>query len=768
MRSLLSLALLFLISAAACQLQAAVIGKNHVIHCREKATVMEEYAAETLQQYIERSTGMKLKITTKLSSPAIRIAYDSKLKREEHLVKALPNGDLLISGGFPSGVIYGAFEFIEKIMGCRFLAPDAEYVPRLKKITFADDLTLQGVPFFLRRGLAYGSGVWHHQMDFLTKLRLSGMWIKGTYVDPYRFGTTGIGHAFHKISKNFPKDKPEYFSLNNEGKRLRSVNGAGPGQICLTHPEVRKIFAQSIVKYIDAGDKWTASLPENKRQVRHWVYSVGKNDNQDDCVCPGCLKLLAKYKGNHAGVFMDFVSDIARRAGKLRKHVLFHFLAYTTDELPVPGYRLPENVMVATAQLGSEFMTRVNRDSMRSIHHPNNALSKKYMLEWRKSAKHYSIWDYWILFRQHYAAPVTNVSALVENIRFYADLKLDHIFAESEISSSTLLSFWDLRYYVSSKLMVDPRQDEKVLISEFMHLYYGKAAPAMTAYLNYLEKRMKEEKAPLGSVAPGVRTYLDKEFYLQSEKFLAAAEAAAAGNKKLLNRIGQERIPVDIWLLHEYKKLGIKTDIKKIVARLKQNTKAAAYKYKDKENAAKWCKATDQLIEACVNAPPLPAEFTTKRYFDFWGDRLIRFSVSVDKVKDPESPTGSACKLRDAKPKLHSGRMEFAVYDWIGKKHLLRKKLAREDLPQDEKYHWYKVGKTKLTARTQLIFHPTWFLSQRCGNAVYDPLEPNAEYEFYASVKVTGPAYVNGSQKDNAVYLDRVVFLECPRNLPRR
>ena len=78
------------------------------------------------------------------------------------------------------------------------------------------------------------------------------------------------------------------------------------------------------------------------------------------------------------------------------------------------------------------------------------------------------------------------------------------------------------------------------------------------------------------------------------------------------------------------------------------------------------------------------------------------------------------------------------------------------------------MGKTKLTARTQLIFHPTWFLSQRCGNAVYDPMEPNAEYELYASVKVTGPAYVNGSKKDNAVYLDRVVFLECPRNLPRR
>ena len=766
MKNRLSFYILLTLFAGVSQLQAGVIGRNWVILCREKPTVMEQYAAETLQKYIAKATRMKLNITSKGSSPAIRIAYDKKLKREEHLVKALPNGDLLISGGFPSGVIYGALEFIEKVMGCRFLAPDAEYVPRKKRISFDDKLLLRGAPAFLRRGLAYGTGVWRHQMDFLTKLRLSGMWIKGAYVDPYRKGTTGFGHSFHKISMNFPKNKPEYFSMDTNGKRLRSVNGSGPGQICLTHPDVRRLFAQNMVNFITAADKWTAAQPDDKRQVPHRIYGVGKNDNRNDCVCPGCLKLLARHKGNHAGSMMDFVSDIARRAGKVHKHVLFNFLAYTTDEVPIPGYRLPDNVMVTTAQLGSEFGSRVNRDSMRSIHHPNNALAKKYMLEWRKSAKHYSIWDYWILFRQHYAGPVTNVSALVENIRFYADLKLDHIFAESELSGGSMLSFWDLRYYVASKLMVDPKQDEKALIKEFMTLYYGKAAPAMTAYLNYLEKRMNEEKAPLGSVAPGVRAYLDKEFYLQSEKFFAEAEKAAAGNKKILTRIGQERIPNDIWIMHEYKKLGIKTDIKKLVARLKQNTKVCAYKYKDAENAAKWCKATDQLIEACVNAPPLPAEFTTKRYFDFWGNRLFR--PNLEMVKDPESPTGSACKLNASRPGIHSGRMEFAIYDWIGKKLLLRKNIARKDLPQDEKYHWYKVGKSKLTARTQLIFHPSWALLQRCGNAVFDPLEPDAEYEFYASVKVTGPAYVDGSKKDNAVYLDRVIFLECPRVQPRR
>lgn len=738
------------------------IGKKHVILCREKATAMEEYAAETLQKYIARSTGMKLKITAKESSPAIRIAFDEKLKPEEHLVKVTPKGDLLISGGFPAGVYYGAFEFLEKVMNCRFLAPDEEYVPRLKKITFPKDLLLRGVPFFNRRGVA--ASIWQPQMSYLTKLRYSGMWIKDAYVDPYRFGTTGWGHSFHRLSKHFPKDKTEYFSLTADGKRLRSRNGSGPGQLCLTHPDVRKLVAERMIKAINDADKWTAGHPDRNRQLRHLVYSVGKNDNQDDCLCPGCRKEVARYKGNHAGLFMDFVSDIARRVGKVHKHVLIYFLAYTTDEVPVPGYKLPPNVIVVTAQLGDEFMTRVNRDSMRSIHHPNNAKAKEYMLKWRKTGMHYGIWDYWVLFRQPYPAPMTNVSALVENIRFYGALKMEHVYAETHINSS-VISFLELRHYLASKLLVDPTLDEKPIIEEFMRLYYGKGAPAMTAYLKYLEKRMLEEPLPLGNLAPGARRYLDKNFYLQAEKFFQEAEKAVGSSQKHLRRIGQERIPVDHWVLHEYKKLGIKPDIPKVVARLKQNHEWCAGKYFRKNDKAKkiWLNNACTLIDICVNAPPLPQEFRDKKYFDFWGPKLTRHSVHVEKVEDPDSPVKTVCRLGEVRKGFHNGKMELAVYDWTAKKHLLRRQFKAGTMPQDEKYHWYKVGRTKLTARTQLIFHPSWTLSQKSGNAVFDPLEPNAEYELHVSVKVTGPAYVKGSGKPNAVYLDRIVFVECAK-----
>ena len=751
-------------------MEKIVIGSEHTIFCGKNPTVMERYAAETLQKYIALSTGMKLRITDKAASPAIRISIDRNLKPEEHLVKADDSGDLLIRGGFPSGVIYGTIDFLEKVMNCRFLAPDAEHVPRLNQIAFPRDIVLHGEPAFLRRKISFGKGVDVKNFDFHTKQRFSGTIIRtadgrAVYIDPYGYGgkKRNQGHAFHDLSKNFPKDKPEYFSLSPEGKRLRSTSGAGPGQLCLTNPEVRKLFAKNVIQMIKDDDKRTASMPRDIRQPRHYLYSLGRNDNSRDCVCPTCQEALKRWNGNHSGVMMDFISDIAGRVGKDHPNVLFSFLAYMTDEIPVNGYKLPPNVAVVVAQLGGEYITKTNRDSFRSINHPNNADAKKYMMEWRKSTNHLGTWDYWAQFRDLYAAPATNVSAVADNIRFYAGLKLEFLYAQTEITFSSLKSFEDLQLYVAAKMLTDPALNEKELIREFMDLYYGKAAPAMTRYLNYLEKRMLEEKHHLGPTAPGSRAYLDKEFYLQTEKFCTDAEKAAADSPAVLRRIGQERILTDMWILHEHRRFGIPIDVKKVADRLKQNQRVCAKKYTTEKFAEIWIKRADEFIDFCINASPLPEEFTTRKYFDFWGPKFKKYNDISKKVQDSDSPVGSAWMVGPVKPDYHKKTLSFCVYDRIGRKIIQERTIKKEDYPQDEKYHWYKVGKSRLSARTREVFHSSWQLTQCCGSSVFDPLEPNAEYELYVSIKLTGPSYVKGSQKPDGVYLDRLVYLECER-----
>ena len=45
-------------------------------------------------------------------------------------------------------------------------------------------------------------------------------------------------------------------------------------------------------------------------------------------------------------------------------------------------------------------------------------------------------------------------------------------------------------------------------------------------------------------------------------------------------------------------------------------------------------------------------------------------------------------------------------------------------------------------------------------NQLWNHADADREYELYISCKLTGPAYVKGSQKENAVYVDKLVAVK--------
>ena len=43
---------------------------------------------------------------------------------------------------------------------------------------------------------------------------------------------------------------------------------------------------------------------------------------------------------------------------------------------------------------------------------------------------------------------------------------------------------------------------------------------------------------------------------------------------------------------------------------------------------------------------------------------------------------------------------------------------------------------------------------------MFDSGNPDKEYDIYMSIKLEGPSYVPGSKKEDAIYMDRVIFAE--------
>jgi len=116
--------------------------------------------------------------------------------------------------------------------------------------------------------------------------------------------------------------------------------------------------------------------------------------------------------------------------------------------------------------------------------------------------------------------------------------------------------------------------------------------------------------------------------------------------------------------------------------------------------------------------------------------------------------------LKPGEESKHHGRLpSMGFYSFGKKKSLCRVQIDRDDIPQDEKYHVYKVGRFKPLESDTAWAHWTW----RC-NVHVDNVDPNVEYEAYYSIKLEGPSYVKGPRRPDAFYFDRAVFVPVKKN----
>lgn len=85
---------------------------------------------------------------------------------------------------------------------------------------------------------------------------------------------------------------------------------------------------------------------------------------------------------------------------------------------------------------------------------------------------------------------------------------------------------------------------------------------------------------------------------------------------------------------------------------------------------------------------------------------------------------------------------------------------AKVKIPRDEKYHWYKMdGVIDLNERSCFWGH-AWAV-QFNTSPIYvlaDGIADNNKWECRFSAKFTGPAYVPGSKKENAIWVDYVIL----------
>jgi hypothetical protein len=90
----------------------------------------------------------------------------------------------------------------------------------------------------------------------------------------------------------------------------------------------------------------------------------------------------------------------------------------------------------------------------------------------------------------------------------------------------------------------------------------------------------------------------------------------------------------------------------------------------------------------------------------------------------------------------------------------VHKSYDKDRIPQDEKYHWYRVGQFEL-GENSILWGFYWTLQANLS-AYYRIADGIRNANFvtgWVHLKITGPAYVKDSKKENGIFVDQIILV---------
>lgn len=762
-KALLSASMLPLMVATALEITADFVIVNGKLsgHPSESASVV-------LAEHLEKILGKRPEVMKEEDydgkKPAIKLAEDEKLDMEEWSIKTA-GSDLLISGGHPRGLYYGVGEFLEKFANVRWFTVVNHRIPKADKIVVPDGREFRRKPDFpLSRStskyLGKRSG-FAFSINKQNSASYQALW-------PSTYTNAGInnGHSYYRLTKDLPEDSP-MLPVQADGRKVRATSGMGPGQICYANKDFREHTKKEVAKWIQQEKEFIKKHNLEESSRFRWI-DITQNDNTNHCSCSGCKELIEKY-GTISGAQLEYINDIA----SAYPEYIFQTFAYARTTEPPKNIKARDNVMIWFAFLGDNIIWY---DVLRPLSAPTNKVLMDYFEGWDKVAKHKAIWCYHRLYSMTEAFPWPQCSYwyIAEDFRFYKKIGVQKLYDESEFfyHGSNPRAFHDLHIFLSVKLMDDTTLDENKLIDEFFDYQYGPASKIMREYSDYLKKRLDAIPGIMCMQPIHTRNVLDVEFFTKVNGWLDQAEALLKGDEERIENVKMERLPVILAQIHMWErlKLGSREEYLRLVDEYEKIAFIPFNRYVvgeakrigntplDKALADE--KSRIELLRA--PAIPVPKEFADKDVIQF---TMVQTN-SEDLVKDPESICGSAACLKEVKDKRfdHDKQpMEFGLYNYNRKVREVKKVISPEEVYQDEGYHLYYIGTIKPNGfeKQYLWAHRSWLLHMRVSiKDIWESTNPDQEYDLYISCKLTGPAYVKGSQKENAAYVDRVILVK--------
>jgi len=512
--------LLFVAGSGGLKAQRLALVQNgrtkYVIIIPATADSNEVKAGNELSAYLHMISGASLKVIRegdRLPTNGIYIGNTKKrfniTNRSLYLIQR-SGSSLTIRGSRSLQTLEAVYLFLEEYASCQFLGPGAELVPQTQNLIVDHDYAYEPKV----RTRTVHSKLFYAHPEFAAKSRVTTEAFPG-FVPEARV------HTFNRFvpQKLYFNDHPEYFALVN-GKRQ-------PTQLCLSNDTVFWIVRDSV----------TAMF---KRYPDAQVISVSQDDNTQYCICERCAKTDAE-EGSPAGSMLRLVNRVAAEfPGKT-----IATLAYQYTRKAPKITRPARNVLITLCSIECD----------RSA--PIASKCKDFesdIKEWGAIGATIQIWDYTTQFTNFFS-PFPNLETLKPNIQLFVDNNTTWIFEQHSNEPGDL---FELRSWLTARLLWNPGYNYDSLVHVFMTGFYGEAGPHLESYTRELQSAIKQYPGFFlflyGDPSQAFDSWLDAGRIKRFQSIFDEAMTKAGSDEVLADRIRKARIGIDFALLEYYRR----------------------------------------------------------------------------------------------------------------------------------------------------------------------------------------------------------------------
>jgi hypothetical protein len=509
---------------------------NTQIVISANASTTEKYAAQELQNTLQKISGAQLPILNSLSKSTFNIVIGTPQSMPEIKAANLFNIDnpeetrivargkvLFLAGPTPRAALYAVYTFLQDQLNCRWYWPgeSGEYLPMQKTITI-DNLDIRQTPDIQDRSLSIDAP--HYDEDtliWMARNRMNWHHLQGGTITPEHIADLhekGLqvvlgGHNI-VLPTELLKKHPEYLAMYG-GKRQFPVGVAA--QLCWGNKDVQRAVAEEI-------ENWWQKYPD--------VDSISflAADQTHFCEDELCKALAPDVSTR----WQKFCAAVMAQVNQKYPGKKYQALAYQ-------DYR---NVPTQVAPFSLIGYTTYNINYTKPITDPSNDKARAEMEAWQKLGGNMEIRGYqFIPFREPMFAPIEPLIVQEINWAHQTGLKgwksevIPYGYPKNTLPQDQNWVTNRMALYAVAQAMWNSKIDPAAITRDWSEHVFGPAAEPMLDYYELMDRAWVNSPKALSYFQQPPASFVNNFI---SDDLLKKADADFQNAKTDLNKLTDE------------------------------------------------------------------------------------------------------------------------------------------------------------------------------------------------------------------------------------